>query len=90
MPACVGWVGRSAQMQWLGRSRQPSQRSPLGPPRARNGRVLRVRRSLRRRETAWGETGAGEDDTGAIVGALGGRNVLRGFGLQAGAKPLKP
>ena len=32
--------GRSAHMQCEGRKRQPSQRSPLGPPRARNGRVL--------------------------------------------------
>ena len=86
MPACVGCVGRSAQMQWLGRSLQPSQRSPLGPPRARNGRVLRDWRSARRRDTAWGRTdGLGvveAEDTAAIVVALG---LQRN---QAGLEPL--
>ncbi|MBV8249977.1 MAG: hypothetical protein JO200_16210 [Comamonas sp.] len=55
-PAWVASCGRSPHMQCVGRSRQPSQRSPRGPPRDRNGRVLRASRSLRRRETACGAT----------------------------------
>ncbi|BDU55417.1 hypothetical protein LTEGF4_10980 [Limnohabitans sp. TEGF004] len=55
MPARVGTLGRSAQMQWVGTKRQPAQRSPLGPPRARKGLTLRARREARRRETAWGK-----------------------------------
>jgi hypothetical protein len=54
MPDWVDRSGRSAQMQWLGTKRQPQQRSPLMPPRAMNGLALRARRSVRRRETAWG------------------------------------
>ena len=53
MPARVGTSGRSAQRQCEGTKRQPLQRSPLGPPRARKGLTLRARRVERRRATAW-------------------------------------
>jgi hypothetical protein len=54
-------------MQWLGTNRHPVQRSPLMPPRARKGLVLRASRAVRKRATAWGgsETrGTGTEGTG--------------------------
>ncbi len=59
IPACTGTVGRWAHMQCVGGSLQAAQRSPRGPPRARNGLELRARRALRRRETAWGARSSG-------------------------------
>jgi hypothetical protein len=48
-------------MQWLGTNRQPGQRSPLMPPRAKKGLALRAKRAARRRETACGSgNGAGK------------------------------
>ena len=52
MPEAVARFGRSAQMQWLGLSRQPEQRSDFMPPRAKNGLLERAKRASRRRETA--------------------------------------
>lgn len=49
-------IGRQARAQVtdaVGASRQPAYRRPLKPPRARRGLALRVRRTVRRRETAW-------------------------------------
>ncbi|BDU52925.1 hypothetical protein LINBF2_11600 [Limnohabitans sp. INBF002] len=56
MPARVDTSGRSEQMQCVGTKRQPAQRSPLGPPRARKGLTLRARRVARKRATAWGKS----------------------------------
>ncbi len=54
MPERVGTEGRKLHMQWLGTKRQPAQRSPLMPPRAIKGLVLRNTRAVRKRDTAWG------------------------------------
>ncbi|GEQ75197.1 hypothetical protein CTTA_2202 [Comamonas testosteroni] len=79
-------------MQWEGRKRQPSQRSPLGPPRARNGRVLRASRAWRKRETACG--GSVEARVFCGVGVTGDKGVEAGktdtsrFGQMPGLSRL--
>jgi hypothetical protein len=51
-PARVGTAGCKAHKQWLGTRRQPGQRSPFWPPRAKKGLTLRAKRAVRNFATA--------------------------------------
>jgi hypothetical protein len=51
-PARVDTAGRKAHKQWLNTKRQPGQRSPFGPPRAKKGLTLRAKRAVRNSATA--------------------------------------
>ena len=94
-PACVGSCGRNAHRQCEGRRRQAAQRSPLGPPRARNGRVLRARRASRKRATACGATACGTVACWAMAGvgeaARAATNAVAAgeSGAAAGADPAE-